>query len=556
MKIKHYILMLTVMALPMNAMAQKLCDFETQDYDSLNVFDQWAGSPFTQKILNGNVAVIPNTIMGPSDSTANILAFQRSRYASNIFGAKIRLKVPFELTTTTKYVHVLINKPIEGRVMLVGLGKRSDRPGQSDQVVQFNSTSNSKINLNEWTDAVFAIKGNGGILISSLVVVPHSESAHDLTADFMTYIDDIEINNSPVPRYRTEDYYLNVDANTSHSRTDRSLNAVKFTGNMGGKLSATAPTTGSKYIYRQMTDSVGFAVPGEIITPTINYVGTWMHGYVYLDFMNDGKFDLSLNANGTPAAGSDVVSYSYYSDKNSKGVTPSNQNPGWNPPTFTIPSAMQPGIYRMRYKVDWDNIDAGGNMNAGNTITANGGGIIDVLLNIHKSTSHVQITTRNGDVMHGDNTAFIETDVPFGKTIDVILKPEVGFKQNGIVIKHGYLGNNEFVHGNRQWRIDTIPASQFVDNKFTIPAKYVDGDIEIVAEFAESTSGLQLKSENSNLTLRTSSQTLSVVVTKPTEINIFDVMGKSIFSGCISEKRSFKLNSGIYFANNQKVVVP
>lgn len=555
MKIKQYIILCAALALPMAAMAQKLCDFETQDYDSLGVFDQWAGSPFNHDILEGNVAVIPNTIMGPSDSTANILAFQRSRYASNIFGAKIRLKEPFELTTNTQYVHVLINKSVEGKVMLVGLGKRINRPGQSDQVVQFNSTSNSKIVLNEWTDAVFAIKGNGGILISSLVVVPHSESAHDLTADFMTYIDDIEINNSPAPRYRTNDYFINVEETASHSRTDRSLNAIKFSGNMGGKLSATAPTTGPKYIYRSMTDSVGFAVPGETITSTINYVGSWMHGYAYLDFNSDGKFDMTLNENGSPATGSDVVSYSYYSGKNSKGESLTNQNPGWNPPAFTIPADMAPGVYRMRYKVDWDNIDAGGSMEAGNTITANAGGMIDVLLNIHKPTSHVQIVTRNGDVMHGDNTLFIDTDLAFGEAIDVVLKPEVGFKQNGIVIKHGYLANEEFVHGNRQWKIDTIPASQFVDNKYTIPAKYVDGDIEIVAEFAEVTSVSDIKSKSQNLIIKTSQHTLTISVTEPTEVNIHDMMGKIVFSGRIADKRSFKLKPGVYFANNQKLTL-
>lgn len=555
MKIKQYIILCAALALSGASLAQKISNFETQDYNSLGVFDQWTGSPFNHDMLEGNLAVIPNTIMGPSDSTANILAFQRSRYASNIFGAKIRLKESFELTTKTKYVHVLINKPVEGRVMLVGLGKRTDRPRQSDQVVQFKSTSNSKLKLNEWSDAVFAIKGNGGIMISSLVVAPHCESPHDLTADFMTYIDDIEINDSPVPRYRTNDYFINIEEGATLSRSDRRLDGVKFSGNMGGTLTATVSTPEPKYVYRDMTSSVGFAVPGETITPTINYIGSWMHGYVYFDFNSDGKFDMSLNEDGTPSPESDIVSYSYYSGKNSNGQSLTNQNPGWNPPTFTIPSDMVPGIYRMRCKVDWDNIDAGGSIDPSNSIIANGGGIVDVLMNIHKSTSHVTITTRNGDVLHVDNSAFIETNVPFGESIDIVLRPEAGFKQNGITIKHGYLANEEFVHGNRQWKIDTISASLFIDNKYSIPAKYIDGDVEIVAEFAEATSVSDIKAKNQNLSIKTSEHTLTISVIEPTKINIHDLMGKIIFSGRIDNKRSFQLEPGIYLVNNQKVSI-
>ena len=51
-----------------------------------------------------------------------VLGFQRSRYGSNTFGARIDLKQPFALTKETKYVHVMIHKPKAGRTMLIGLG--------------------------------------------------------------------------------------------------------------------------------------------------------------------------------------------------------------------------------------------------------------------------------------------------------------------------------------------------------------------------------------------------------------------------------------------------
>ncbi|MDE7387876.1 MAG: glycoside hydrolase family 16 protein, partial [Muribaculaceae bacterium] len=56
-----------------------------------------------------------------------------------------------------------------------------------------------------------------------------------------------------------------------------------------------------------------------------------------------------------------------------------------NPPAFTIPADLAPGIYRMRYKVDWDNVDPGGAPEGakGGNILANGGAITDVSLYVH-----------------------------------------------------------------------------------------------------------------------------------------------------------------------------
>ena len=347
---------------------------------------------------------------------------------------------------------------------------------------------------------------------------------------------------------------MNFENNMALTRTDRHLDAVRFTGNQGGKLTVPVPSTAPNYIYKNMTDSVGLAVPGEVITPTIGYTGNWMHGYVYLDYQNDGKLDYGLNANGTPALNSDVVSYSYYNSKNSLGNTPSSQNPGVNPPAFTIPANTAPGIYRLRYKVDWDNIDPGGNINSNNHIQANGGGIVDVLINIHKTTSHVKITTRNGAVLHPDNSVFEESDLPFGQPIEILLQPEAGFKQNGVVVKHGYLDKEEFVHGNRQWRVDTIPASRFVNDKFTIPATMVNGDLEIIAEFAELTSLNYLKADGLEIT--TSKRTLNMNVKDKTLIYVFNANGACVFTGKVEGKQKLSLNPGVYLVNNKKVVVP
>ena len=93
--------------------------FETNDYKNIGVYDTWEHSPFRSQQgatpqLAGNVNVVDNidtaydeVLKTKPDSTLKVLGFQRSRFGSNTFGARIDLNKTFELTTTTKYVHVM-----------------------------------------------------------------------------------------------------------------------------------------------------------------------------------------------------------------------------------------------------------------------------------------------------------------------------------------------------------------------------------------------------------------------------------------------------------------
>lgn len=181
--------------------------FDGDDFRSLGVYDTWEESPFRLGRLEGNAAVVANPLKEKDTTTgivanpsAHVLAIQRSRFGSNTFGVRIDLAEPFELPTQTRYVHVLIHKPIEGRVMLIGLGKRRERAGQSPETEQFWVLSSTAVTPGAWCDAVFAIKGSPGVDIHSLVVVPDCESPHRLSADFVAYVDEICLNDEAAPR--------------------------------------------------------------------------------------------------------------------------------------------------------------------------------------------------------------------------------------------------------------------------------------------------------------------------------------------------------------------
>ena len=87
----------------------------------------------------------------------------------------------------------VLYKPVAGRTMLVGLGKRNDREQQPQDVEQFWELSSTDIVANKWQDAVYTIKGAGNISIYSLVFVVDCEAPHDLTEDFIAYVDEIEV---------------------------------------------------------------------------------------------------------------------------------------------------------------------------------------------------------------------------------------------------------------------------------------------------------------------------------------------------------------------------
>lgn len=482
---KYFII--SLLALPFGLSAQTntpaqtiTFDTEGKEYESLGVYDTWEESPFRTGLLSGNAVVTDNPSVDELNATARVLALQRSRFGSNTFGARIDLPEPFELTTKAKYIRVLIHKPTEGRVMLIGLGKRRERAGQSKEAEQFWVLPRTQITTGEWCDAVFSVKGAGGIDIYSLVVVPDLESPHNLTADYLCYIDEIEIDALPDSRTSKEDYPLNFESDATNTHASRFLRGILFN-------TSSVPVHNSKgnKVYEDKLSLKFQAKAGETVTPKFNYNGQWMSGYVYVDYGKDGKFSYTINEDGTPAEGSDLVAYSFYNNLNSAGRSVPDGNV-INPPSFTIPAGTPAGFYRMRYKVDWDDIHPGGNVSSDNHIRNNGGCIVDIRLNVHEDLVTVNNANRNGEVVAADGTTLSDYKTPFGQPLTVLIKPAPGFTHEGLRLRHGYnLAGDSLIHGTPQYEDVVFGPDQFTDNLLTIPAEYVDGDMEIEGLFVK-----------------------------------------------------------------------
>lgn len=567
---------LAALALPINLMAQTTkVDFEdAAGYKSVGVYDTWEESPFRTGELKGNAAVIDNFLPTTNDNgdvvndSKKIVGVQRSRFGSNTFGVRVDLNTPFDLTPEYIYVHVKMYKPLEGRVMLVGLGKRPDRAGQSNDVEQVWVYSSNSTVANQWFDAVFPIKACNGVQIHSLVVVPDVNSPQEMTSDYAAYIDDIEVNNSAKPRIKVASYYgLNYDKETAVDKPERYVKAITLQPNGATKQSISVGSVSPQLIYRDVTDHAFTAKAGQTVTPSIDYQGGgWMNGFVYLDKGDDGQFDASFDESTHKATkGCDLVSYYYLEMVEDKSgykydgtALSGNDRNNLSTPAFTLPSDLQPGFYRMRYKVDWGNLDPAGRNTTTNSIKSNGGFIVDTRLNVHTDKVSLSAASRNGFITLEDGTELVSYQTDFGKAVKIKATPANGFEIDSLVISHGYnlTGNQYNKYGTKQYDEYIVRASDFnADGTFTIPARIIDGEVSIDGQFRSTTGITNNQADAKKLNFKIAAEKLYLSTTQPTHVLLVDDQGRVIFNDMVNGKRTLRLHKGVYVLNDEKILV-
>lgn len=394
---------------------------DSLQWGGFGVYDSWEHSPFMTGQLKGHVSLEQGTI-----------AFQRSRYGSNTYGLRIDLRDPFELTPQLKYVHVRILKPKAGRTMLIGLGKRHDRPGQSKRTEQFWVYSTQSVEPGQWTDAVFPVKGAGGIDIHSLVVVPDCESTHDLASDFMTYIGTMAVNNSPVSATLSTSYPLAFSPEGATVAASEGILSVGVTAQdvIGTEIRVPQLADGRLPRYAAMLEQALDVTRGEHAVFTINGQPAGK-GAVSIDLNNDGQFAPDERFDGA----------------------------------VDLPALTPYGYYRLRLE--------------------RGSAVVDTRLNVHPSTVTVNQEGRNGEVVMADGRPLAALKLPFGKAIAVKVIPSHGFTFSGVRVRYGYnLTADRLLHGTPQYVEQVIPRSAFKANGIGVfPAELVRGDVVVEGLF-------------------------------------------------------------------------
>ena len=173
------------------------------------------------------------------------------------------------------------------------------------------------------------------------------------------------------------------------TRFDRNITAVTLDANRFDLLSDAQSSS-----YVDATETVTFTVEaGATVEAAIETGASWVHTYVYIDTEADG-FTASIAEDSNWAPAGDLMTYSFYNNDDS------SDEHGWNSvgdvitgdnrnkpaaPAFTAPAT--PGVYRMRFKLDWCNIDPLGDADGKfGDFMANGGQIVDVTLEVTEPT--------------------------------------------------------------------------------------------------------------------------------------------------------------------------
>ena len=224
--------------------------------------------------------------------------------------------------------------------------------------------------------------------------------------DFMLEVVDSE---SVEPEPKPEVDYTPAFTGTK-TKTDRWINGISLSSTMHANDKLVVDNS-EMLCYNDYYDAVEMKVlAGETVTASLEVgdnsaASLWMNAYVYIDTDADG-FTASIADGSNHAPAGDLVSYSFYNNGGNSDES------GWNSvggslrgdarstvtlPSFTVPTA--PGVYRVRVKLDWCNIDPNGDQDDkfGNFMS-NGGQIVDFKLVVTDATDIEEVETENEDV--------------------------------------------------------------------------------------------------------------------------------------------------------------
>lgn len=282
-----------------------------------------------------------------------------------------------------------------------------------------------------------------------------------------------------------EKWPVNFDKSTRSSHDERYTDKVGLS-NQSYSFSAAV----GDYIYHDFTNQIIEAPYNTAITPVIGYRGYAMYGYLYIDYNNDGDFV----DDGELVSQLAENSWTYQMQNDDKTI-----------PDFT-PS--KGGIFRMRYKIDWENTDPGGS----SSIASNGGTIIDITLKVYYTIevnglipdgteiTFKENTVTNGSRVYADSPANSDINVTFpsgrdysysvsitGSTITINMLPyveitDVANLKNGLYViqgkansSTGFWYHDKSLSDSRYFRMGTSssPTLLTYEDNFTSNLKYL-----------------------------------------------------------------------------------
>lgn len=285
--------------------------------------------------------------------------------------------------------------------------------------------------------------------------------------------------------------YCTYEGNSSHDQ--RYVRSITMNGGTS-PFSVSVYSTTRQAVYVDKTDHVLEAYAGEEIQPVVNWAGEWMHGYLYIDYDKDYTFSYTLGSDDYPTADGELVSYTFYSPsgsqwgKNSKGESTKHDSRLDDVPSFTLPESLAPGEYRVRLKIDWCHLDPCGHPDEiANTLTGNGGNIVDFTLRIVERPATYTVTlpetVENGTLTVMNGSAAL---VPGANTVEenseltITAEPAQGYRLESLTVNGSAFtsGDTYTVTGNTEIAVSfaEIPV---VTHIITYSVKQGEGTITL-----------------------------------------------------------------------------
>lgn len=283
-------------------------------------------------------------------------------------------------------------------------------------------------------------------------------------------------------------YPLAFPKDLTHSSTATTqLNSLSFAAEQGGNTTISIAAPNRKNIYQDFSanyDKEVSVVPGDRLHITTDLAGAApLHAYLYIDFDQDGKFSPQLTPEGLPTLSGELVAFSQYNGKNSVGEAVATLSQSLRLPVVKIPSLLPEGVYRARLVFDHNSIAPEGRWilgEEGMRIDLTGGYVTDFLLNVHRPTVELKITTEHGNVYAP--VGALPRSVAAFKPLSIRSVPaDKGYDLLEYTVKHGHnFDGPQFVNGNRQWDIITRNTT----GTWVLPRQAVCGRLHITARFA------------------------------------------------------------------------
>ena len=328
--------------------------------------------------------------------------------------------------------------------------------------------------------------GPTGIVLMDFAGVDNSNGYQTNSQSLIDEIINLNFRYTP-RRSDTEIYNINGDKTaTTMDHTERMAHKINLK-NGATIQSIELAQADNRKLYQDFTHQAFFARAGATVTPSVTWTGTWMHAYCFVDWNQDGRFNVKINSDGQIEDSSEIVAYNHFNGKDSKG-TATNENLGndcGNLPSFTIPGGTRPGMYRIRYKIDWNNASPSGS----NEMADCGGLIADAMLCIYGDK--VEITApqvANGEIRAANGRQLNALQAPADAKFAIQATPAKGYVIGGINVKCGYnlTGPQRDQFGNANYITYEIPDSSFAaDNSYTIPAKQMRANLLLEGKMLE-----------------------------------------------------------------------